>query len=213
MPNRELALKKYREGYARLSYDRGLFKETDFRRLYIGKLALKSGEVVLDVGCGSGASFSILKEGVGREGSIIGIDQSPEQLALARTLIEQSGWENITLIDSAVEDAQISVTADAALFSFSHDIMRTPLAVQNVVRSLKPGARIVVTGMKWAPWWALATNWRTWRGTRNFISTFEGFSKPWSHLAKLVSSLEVESLIRPAPNMGKVSMYIAVGRK
>lgn len=214
MPNRELALKKYREGHARLAYDGVLYQETDFRRLYIGKLALKPGEVILDVGCGSGLSFSLLEEGVGREGSIIGIDQSPEQLALARTLVEQSGWENVTLINSAVEDAQIPVTADAALFSFTHDIMRTPLAVQNVVRSLKPGARIVVIGMKWAPWWALTTNWRTWRFTRNFISTFEGFSEPWSHLAKLVSSLEVELLIYPTPHTTReVSMYIAVGRK
>ena len=160
-------------------------------------------------------SFSILEEGVGREGSIIGIDQSPEQLALARALAEQSGWENVTLINSAVEDAQIPMTADAALFSFTHDIMRTPLAVQNVVRSLKPGARIVVVGVKWAPWWALATNWRTWPVARNFISTFEGFNEPWSHLAKLISSLEVESLIFPdpsVPNKG-VSRYIAVGRK
>jgi len=46
MPNRELALKKYREGYARLAYDGALYQETDFRRLYVGKLALKSGEVV-----------------------------------------------------------------------------------------------------------------------------------------------------------------------
>jgi demethylmenaquinone methyltransferase/2-methoxy-6-polyprenyl-1,4-benzoquinol methylase len=83
---------------------------------------LKSGEVVLDVGCGSGLSFSILEEGVGHKGSIIGIDQSPEPLALARTLVEQSGWENVTLINSAVEDAQIPMTADAALFSFTHDI-------------------------------------------------------------------------------------------
>jgi len=57
-------------------------------------------------------SFSILEEGVGREGSIIGIDQSPEQLARARTLVEQSGWENVTLVNSAVEDTQIPVTAE-----------------------------------------------------------------------------------------------------
>jgi hypothetical protein len=145
---------------------------------------------------------------------MVGIDQSPEQLALARTLVERSGWENVTLINSAVEDAQISVAADAVLFLFTHDIMHTPPAVQNVVRSLKPVARIVVVGMKWIPWWALATNWRTWRGARNSISTFEGgFSKPWNHLAKLVSFLEAGSLTCSALNMGEVNVYIAIGRK
>ncbi len=179
----------------------------------VGKLALKSGETVLDAGCGTGFSFADLENGVGSEGRIIGIEQSPEQLAGARALIERSGWRNITLINSAVEDAQIPVAADAALFAFTHDIMRTPRAVENVVKSLKPGGRIVAMGGKWGPWWALASNWRSWRGVRNFITTFEGYGKPWSQLERLVSSIEVELLIQPMPTIGDVGMYVAVARK
>ena len=226
MPDRESALKKYREGRARTVYDRVreaptddsrrreiLSKFIDFRQQCVAKLALKRGETVLDVGCGTGFSFADLESGVGAEGRIIGIEQSPEQLAGARALIEQSGWQNITLINSAVEDAKIPVTADAALFSFTHDIMRTPRAVENVVKSLKPRGRIVAMGAKWAPWWALATNLRTWRGVRNFITTFEGFGRPWTHLERLVSSIDVESLIHPMPPVGHAGMYVAVARK
>jgi ubiquinone/menaquinone biosynthesis C-methylase UbiE len=225
MPERESALKKYREGEARTVYDTAraavedprrqdiLNKYIRFRQECVGKLALKSGETVLDVGCGTGLSFADLQNGVGPEGGIIGIEQSPEQLAGARVLIEKSGWRNVTLINSPVEDAQIPAVADAALFSFTHDIMRTPVAVGNVVKSLKPGGRIVAMGGKWAPWWALAANWRSWRRVRKFITTFEGYGRPWSHLEGLVSSIEVESLILPMPILGHVGTYVAVARK
>ncbi|MBV8055216.1 MAG: class I SAM-dependent methyltransferase, partial [Deltaproteobacteria bacterium] len=184
-----------------------------FRRKYVGRLALKSGETVLDVGCGTGLSFAALENEVGSQGRIIGIDQSLEQLAKARGLAARSGWQNIILLNCPVEDAQIPVTADAALFDLTHDIMRTPRAVQNIVSSLRDGGRIVVVGRKWAPWWRLTTNWRTWQAARNFVTTFEGFRKPWSYLEELVSSLEVESVIQPGWTGRKVGTYVAVARK
>jgi ubiquinone/menaquinone biosynthesis C-methylase UbiE len=213
MPHRETALRKYHEGSARSSYDTGSDRIETFRRQYVGRLGLKPGETVLDVGCGTGFSFPMLEEAVGPQGRVIGIEQSPDQLALARALVERSGWHNVTLLNSPVEDANIPAGADAALISFSHDIMRTPKGLENVIRSLKPGARIVAVGMKWAPWWALGVNLRTWRIARTFITTFEGFSRPWSHLANLVSSLEVEPLVLSQSNRGSVGIYIAVGQK
>ena len=225
MPNRDRALGKYRQGYAGTFFDR-LSAPTDdlpqhemlnrailFREQCVGKLVLRAGETVLDVGCGTGLSFPALENGVGAEGRIIGIDHSPEQLVNARALAARRGWQNITLLDSAVEDAQIPAIADAALFSFTHDIMRTPSALQNIVRSLKDGGHIVAVGRMWAPWWRLLTNWRTWRLARNFVTTFEGFHEPWSHLEGLVSSLEAELLFQPGPTGKKLALYVSVARK
>jgi ubiquinone/menaquinone biosynthesis C-methylase UbiE len=225
MPNRERSLQKYREGYARAIFDRASAPTADpreqeihiraihFRQRCIGKLALKPGETVIDAGCGTGLSFAALENGVGSRGSIIGIDQSSEQLAQAHALAARNGWQNIALLNSPVEDAQIPVTADAALFCLTHDIMRTPRAVQNIVSSLRDGGRIVVVGRQWAPWWRLLTNWRTWQGARRFVTTFEGFRQPWSHLEGLVSALEVESMLQPGLTGGKVGTYIVVARK
>jgi ubiquinone/menaquinone biosynthesis C-methylase UbiE len=225
MPNRDRSLQKYREGYARTVFDRASAPTADpreqgmriramyFRQQCIGKLALKPGETVIDAGCGTGLSFPALENGIGSGGSIIGIDQSSEQLAQARALAARNGWQNIALLNYPVEDAQIPVTADAALFCLTHDIMRTPRAVQNIVSSLRDGGRIVVVGRKWAPWWRLLTNWRTWQGARRFVTTFEGFRKPWSHLEGLVSSLEVESMLQPGPMGVKVGTYVVVARK
>lgn len=224
VPDRERALAKYRSGWARTVYDRSSTRRDtssqrrferffELRRKSIEQLGLKSGDTVLDVGSGSGLNFSELERWIGREGHLVGIEQSQDQLAAARALAESQGWRNIVLINSPVEEAEIPGEADAALFSFTHDIMRTPRALLNVLAHVKAGGRIVAIGVKWAPFWRPLTNWRTWRGSKDFVTTFEGFDKPWSLLEKSVSSLEVECAIAPTPLVGTISLYIAVATK
>jgi ubiquinone/menaquinone biosynthesis C-methylase UbiE len=223
MPSRQSALQKYRSERVRAVYDRRRTGGPVWQRRFeeflqlsercIASLRLTTGDTVLDVGCGAGRSFAELENRVGAKGRIIGIEQSPEQLAAARALVEGRGWSNVLLINTPVEDAEIPFVADAALFSFTHDIMRTPSALRNVIEDLKPGGRIAVIGVKWTPWWHLITNWRTWRGSKDFVTTFEGFNKPWSHLENLVSSLEVECTTAPTPVIGRAGLYIAAAEK
>ena len=71
----------------------------------------------------------------------------------ARRRLAGAGSAGLTLMCSPVETADIRVTADAALFHFTHDILRRPDAIANVIGHLKPGARVVASGLKWAaPW-------------------------------------------------------------
>src|SRR5580700_9896803 len=104
-PNRDAALEQYRRR-ARF-YDLELALIEPVRRRAIERLGLKGGETVLDVGCGTGLSFELLERRVAREGKIIGIEQSSDMLAQARTRAERNRLENITLINSPVEDAEI----------------------------------------------------------------------------------------------------------
>jgi len=195
MPNRELALELYRK--IAPSYDRGgaRWPFPELRRRAVDHLDLKPGHSVIDAGCGTGLALPLLEDALGHEGRIIGIDQSPEMLARARQLIEANRWQNVTLIESPVEEAEIPGKVDAALFALSHDIMRSPRAVENVVRHVKPGGRISVVGMTWNPWWALPFNivhaWRLRRGA----TTYEGLGRPWTHLEKLVP-LQVKRVFR-----------------
>jgi ubiquinone/menaquinone biosynthesis C-methylase UbiE len=193
MPHQQKALQKY-AGHAG-DYDR---TETDrvapMRRAVIATLGLKPGHVVLDVGCGTGLSFPLLEESVGPGGRIVGIDQSPDMLLRARARVADRGWQNVTLVEAPAAAAEIPIQADAALFHFTHDIMRTPRAVANVVEHLKPGGHVVAIGIKWAPWWRVRANLRTWRLARAYTTTFEGLRAPWSHLADLVPDLHAESL-------------------
>lgn len=187
----ELALKLYR----RMApvYDRGASRWpfAGLRRRAIGLLNLRRGDSVLDVGCGTGLAFPLLEEGIGPEGRIIAIDQSPDMLAVARGRVGASGWQNVTLIESSIEEAEIPGQVDAALFGFSHDIIRSPRAVQNAVQDVKPGGHIAVVGVAWGRWWELPFSLMLWRDLRRGATTYEGLRRPWSHLERFVSRLQV----------------------
>ena len=111
------------------------------------------GEVVVDVGCGTGVNFDLLRAGVGPTGRIIAVEPCPEMLARARWRVERQGWQNVTLIEAAAEEVTLSGPADAALFCATHDVMRSPQALLNVVSQVNRGGRVVAGGPKRAPWW------------------------------------------------------------
>jgi ubiquinone/menaquinone biosynthesis C-methylase UbiE len=69
-----------------------------------------------------------LRECVGTAGRIVGIDLSPDMLEIAAQRMRSHGWENVTLIEASVDEAEIPATADAALFSFTHDVLQSPRA-------------------------------------------------------------------------------------
>jgi demethylmenaquinone methyltransferase/2-methoxy-6-polyprenyl-1,4-benzoquinol methylase len=203
MPDQSLALDKYRRNAA--TYD----DSNRFRRLRhhcVDLLALNPGDAVLDVGCGTGLNFPLIQAAIGEQGSLIGVDLSPDMLALARQRASRHDWHNVTLIASSVETARVPRPVDAALFSLTHDIMRSPQALENAVRSVKKGGRVVAAGAKWAPWWAWPVNIAVWYFARQYTTTFEGFSRPWSHLDHCVSGLQVESHLRG-------TMYVAWGTR
>jgi hypothetical protein len=103
------------------------------------------------------------------------------------------GWTNVTLLRATAEEARIPVLADAVLFAFTHDVLRSPAALTNVLGRLRPGGRVAAAGPKWAP--ALSPlNLLVWQVASQFVTTFEGFDCPWSHLARFLPDLEVEEV-------------------
>src|SRR5215211_5885281 len=149
-----------RSVYRRLArtYDLRLTTARSLHRRVVDRLAPKPGETVIDVGCGTGLTFPLLEQAIGPTGRIIGIELSPEMLAKARERSRSRGWRNVELIESSAEEAEIASRADAALFVLTHDIMRSPAALQNTLSAVRPGGRIVSAGSRWAPRWALPVN-------------------------------------------------------
>lgn len=65
----------------------------------------------------------------------------------------------MTLIAASPEGVAVEFTAitaatshraDDALFHFTHDVLRSPAAVANVMPALRPGAGVVACGLKWS---------------------------------------------------------------
>jgi ubiquinone/menaquinone biosynthesis C-methylase UbiE len=175
-------------------YDRRTRAFQAFRAAIVHALPLHPGQVVLDVGSGTGLCFASLLDKVGAHGRIIGIDTSPEMVALARERVTREGWGNITLVQSPVIDAQFPAPADAAVFCAVHDILRSPQALRHVVDGLRPGAWVAAGGGKWAGPWMSGLNWQVRALHAPYLRSFEGFHRPWSHLERLIENVHVQEL-------------------
>jgi SAM-dependent methyltransferase len=188
--DRGAALRQYR---ARANvYDAEILFAAPIRRRTIQKPALRRGYIVLDVGCGTGLSLALIERRVGAAGKIVGIEQSAEMLAQARARVRSAGYRNVALLHAPVEEAAIAVRADAAVFHFTHDVLRTADAVANVMSALKPGARVVAAGLKWAPSWAWGINLAVLVGALRSTTALEGLDRPWSLLEPHLGHVEVE---------------------
>ena len=159
-PDRRAARRSaYREHAC--SYDSRTGAFQSYRRALVEALPVSPGQVVLDVGSGTGLCSGLLQDKVGPQGGVVGIEESPEMAAVARERIAGEGWRNVTVVQSPAEDAQIAVTADAAVFCAVHDILQSPGALRNVMSTLRPGAWVAAGGGKWAaPWMADRHGWR-----------------------------------------------------
>jgi len=191
-PDRDAALEQYRRRAS--VYDLELAFFEPIRRLAVSRLELRPGDVVFDVGCGTGLSLSILRQGVGPKGRIVGIEQSPEMVEQARRRVARARWARVTLTCSPVEDADLRVDADAALFHFTHDILQRPEAIANVLGHLKPGARVVASGLKWAaPWLLRPVNWLVLPAALRSVTSLDGMDRPWQLLQEQLGRMSVES--------------------
>jgi SAM-dependent methyltransferase len=139
----------------------------DHRLVAFGELALErakvgTGERVLDVGCGCGATTLELGRRVGPSGESVGVDVSEPMLARARQRAQEGGSANVAF-ESA--DAQLHAFPPGRfdlLFSrfgvmFFSD---PPAAFANLLRALRPGGRLAFVCWQEParnPWLALPT--------------------------------------------------------
>jgi SAM-dependent methyltransferase len=186
---RKPAYRKHARSY---DYKTGALRA--YRQAIVEALPVRRGQVVLDVGCGTGLCHGSLLDKVGPEGSVVGIEESPEMAAVARERIEHEGWRNVTVVQSPAEDAQIALRADAALFCAVHDILQSQDALQNVVSTLRPGAPVAAGGGKWAAAWMVAVNLPVTMLHAPYVRSFRGFQRPWHHLAQLLENVHVREL-------------------
>ena len=176
------------------SYDRDTGVFWPYRRAVVDALLLRPGQVVLDVGCGTGLCCGLLRDKVGPDGTVIGIEESPQMAAVAREYIAREGWRNVIVVQAPAEDARLQETADAALFCAVHDILQSPRALRNVMAALCPGAWVAAGGGKWAAPPMTAVNSAVRMLHAPYVRDFSGFDRPWRYLEHLVEDVQVREM-------------------
>ncbi len=176
-----VSIERYRKRAA--GYDASAQRTMALRLRTIALLQLQPGQVVLDVGAGTGLSYAPLLQAVGAQGRVLAFEQSPEMHSHARARVQREGWAHrVWHTCEAAETVQLPEPADAVLFNYVHDISRTPQAVANIVRQCKPGARVAVAGMKFFPWWTGPLNLLAWLKNRPYNAKAADLWQPWSLL-------------------------------
>ena len=176
------------------SYNRDTNAFQHYRQAIVEALLVRPGQVVLDVGCGTGLCFGLLWEKVGAQGGVVGIEESPEMAAVAREHIAEEGWRKLTEVQARAEDAEIAVTADAAILCAVHDILQSPDALRNLMSNLRPGAWVAAGGGKWAAPLMVAVNMQVRMLHAPYVRSFEGFDRPWNLLEQLIEGVHVREM-------------------
>ncbi len=110
----------------------------------LGRLA--PGERVLDLGSGAGTDSLVASQMVGSQGSVTGIDMTPEMLEKARASAATMGADNVTFVEGEVERLPFSdASFDVVISNGVIDLVPDKDAVfGELFRVLAPGGRLQI---------------------------------------------------------------------
>jgi len=107
---------------------------------------LSPGERVLDLGSGAGTDSLVAAQMVGEEGSVTGIDMTPEMLAKARSAATALGFANLEFVEGEAEHLPFpDASFDVVISNGVIDLIPDKDAVfAELHRVLTPGGRIQI---------------------------------------------------------------------
>jgi SAM-dependent methyltransferase len=119
------------------------------------RAGIRSGEAVIDVGCGAGTTTLQLAAAVGAHGSVLGIDISEPLLAAARRRVLQTGRTNVRLLRADAQTQRFERAChDRVVSRFGVMFFDDPVgAFANLASALRPGGRLA-----FASWGSLEEN-------------------------------------------------------
>ena len=196
------AIEKYR--HRAVHYDRSMRRTAGWRWEAVKALQLEPGQTVVDVACGTGGNFAALLERIGPDGRLIGVDLSAEMLSVAEARVKDYTWRQVTLIEAPIEEVELAAKPDAAFFSFTHDVLQSAPALDNLSSQLASGARVTAVGAKRPSRWNFPLNAAMRLLAGRYVTSFDDWDEPWRQLERR-ATLEVETFA-----LGTI--YLAHGR-
>jgi ubiquinone/menaquinone biosynthesis C-methylase UbiE len=99
---------------------------------------------VLDLGCGAGDVTFVAADLVGPDGSVVGVDRSPEALARARLRAGQRGLAQVRFVEGDIDDPAPGGPFDAIVERLVLWLVPDPAALlRRQATVLRPGGLVV----------------------------------------------------------------------
>ncbi|HLZ61309.1 MAG TPA: methyltransferase domain-containing protein [Ktedonosporobacter sp.] len=122
-------------------------REQELRQTFVELARLEPGEVVLDVGCGTGTLAMVAKERVGATGRVIGIDPSRQMIARARGKARRASlcidFEPGVIEQLAFPDQSFDVVLCIWMIHHVPDEIKQQ-GLSEMARVLKPEGRLLI---------------------------------------------------------------------
>lgn len=129
-------------------------RERQMRQRILDLSGLRSGESVLDVGCGTGTLAVLAKETVGPSGTVCGVDASAEMLVRARSKAARAGvdvrFENAAAQALPFTASSFDLALSTMMLHHLGPAARRELAIESR-RVVKPGGRVLVVDFATSP--------------------------------------------------------------
>jgi ubiquinone/menaquinone biosynthesis C-methylase UbiE len=144
---RSLVIHSAARHYDLLAWLLTLGRERQLRERLVDLARLQPGEVVLDVGCGTGSLALAAKRRVGSSGTVRGVEASPEMISQARRKAVRAqlaiDWEIARAEALPCSDASVDVVLSTLMMHHLPRSVRETFATE-IRRVLKPGGRVLV---------------------------------------------------------------------
>jgi ArsR family transcriptional regulator len=140
--------KGVKEFFERVSTDwddmRSSFYNADIIDALADRTAAGSESTVVDVGTGTGFVAAGL---AGRVASVVGVDNSPAMLTVARQSLDALGADNVTLVEGGIDALPLpDDSVDVAVANMVLHHAPDPAAmIAEMTRVVRPGGRIAIT--------------------------------------------------------------------
>lgn len=196
-------------------YDASLEKlYFESRKRAIELLDVKSGQILIDVACGTGANFRHI-QAANKDLEIYGTDFSKGMLAKAQLLIKKNNWNNIKLFQADARDLSPSFIGEQTNKEVSFDRVICVLGLsvmpdweqvlENMINILKENGKIVIVDV-----FAEKRNFNTWLVEKFARADLD--RKIWQTLKEKTTDFEFEYLPVKERKVGG-KLFVAVGTK
>ena len=169
----------------------GWFGARRLAKRAIEELRLEPGDIVVELGTGTGRNLEALSAAVGSGGRVVGVDLSPGMLEVAQAKVDEMGLGNVVLVEEDMTVHELPKGTAGVLSTFAMEMLPTyEKVISSLVGQVRPGGRIVLNGLRHPDRWP---DWVTRAGSvlsRPFgVSEAYESHRPWEAIERLMTDV------------------------